>query len=223
MNPWKLAFWPGVITLAITLLRLLAELQNWDAALASDRGGGDLALIGISWFMFPVGAWMGWKLARAGDPPTQPGRALATHAIFAVAAVLWFGLMAALLVEGEDVSTAFPDIVFINGAAYTVLAIVLWRLSPQICRVMFAYGVLARVPVIVITCIAVPMQWGTHYERIGPGDGLPGYSDLAAVLGLSYAQALLWVPITMLFGGLVASVVTYVMARRATTAPSPSI
>ncbi len=70
-SPGKLILVPAVITLAITLLRLVGELQGWSPGLFSRAAGGGGALVGISWLVPIFGAWFGWKLAKAGGAPGQ--------------------------------------------------------------------------------------------------------------------------------------------------------
>ena len=41
VQPGRLIFWPAVITFAVTLLRLVGELQGWSPALFSKQAGGD--------------------------------------------------------------------------------------------------------------------------------------------------------------------------------------
>ena len=49
MKPHGRLLWiAAILTLGVTLLRLFAELNHWDASLASREGGGPGALIGIS-------------------------------------------------------------------------------------------------------------------------------------------------------------------------------
>jgi hypothetical protein len=61
----KLIFIPALITLAITLLRLGAELLDLPAWLANRHAGGVGALIGISWLPPIFGIYFGFKLAGA--------------------------------------------------------------------------------------------------------------------------------------------------------------
>jgi len=64
---------PAVITLAVTLLRLVGELQGWSPTLFNRDCGFCGALVGI-WLLVPVfGAWFGWKLNRAGSGPVSLG------------------------------------------------------------------------------------------------------------------------------------------------------
>jgi hypothetical protein len=56
---------PAVITLAVTLLRLVGEFMNLPAWLANKEAGGPGALIGIAWLAPIFGAYFGIKLADA--------------------------------------------------------------------------------------------------------------------------------------------------------------
>jgi hypothetical protein len=73
----KLILVPAVITLAVTLLRLVGESQGWSPILF-DRGeeARSPSLVGIVWLVPVFGAWFGWKLTRAGSGPGSLGRAL---------------------------------------------------------------------------------------------------------------------------------------------------
>ena len=72
----KLILVPAVITLAVTLLRLVGELQGWSPTLFN-RGDKPFSpsLVGIVWLVPVFGAWFGWKLTRAGSGPASLGRA----------------------------------------------------------------------------------------------------------------------------------------------------
>ena len=65
----RLILVPAVVTLVVTLLRLVGELQNWSPALFSRAPGGGGSLVGISWLVPIFGAWFGWVLARSGERP----------------------------------------------------------------------------------------------------------------------------------------------------------
>jgi len=91
VRPGQLILVPAVITLAVTLLRLVGELQGWSPRLFSKEAGGGGALVGISWLVVVFGAWFGWKLAKAGQGPGAIGRALGlTILAFALLPVLGF-------------------------------------------------------------------------------------------------------------------------------------
>src|SRR5437870_10353077 len=67
INITQLILIPSVITLAVTLLRLIGELQHWPTVLFNRSAGGGGAIIGISWLAFVFGAYFALKLASGGD------------------------------------------------------------------------------------------------------------------------------------------------------------
>jgi hypothetical protein len=67
---------PAIITLAVTVLRLVGELQQWSPRLFSRAGGGGAALVGISWLPLIFGVYFAARLARVGEWPQRMGRAI---------------------------------------------------------------------------------------------------------------------------------------------------
>jgi hypothetical protein len=67
---------PAIITLAVTALRLVGELQQWSPALFNRAGGGGGALVGISWLPFVFGVYFALRLVRAGQGPASKGKAV---------------------------------------------------------------------------------------------------------------------------------------------------
>jgi hypothetical protein len=65
MNIKKLVAVPALITLAVTLLRLVSEFMNLPAWLANKEAGGPGALIGIAWLAPIFGIYFAIKLAEA--------------------------------------------------------------------------------------------------------------------------------------------------------------
>src|SRR5438093_1058753 len=72
----SLILWPSVITLAITVLRLVGELQHWSPRFFNPEPGGGGALVGISWLPLIFGIYFALKLAGAGEGPASAGRAI---------------------------------------------------------------------------------------------------------------------------------------------------
>src|SRR5262245_46835691 len=72
----RLILVPSVVTLAVTLLRLVGELQNWSPRLFNKEAGGGGAVVGIAWLVFIFGAWFAWKLIDMGYAPDSPFRPL---------------------------------------------------------------------------------------------------------------------------------------------------
>src|ERR687884_631111 len=67
---------PAIITLAVTLLRLVGELQHWSTKLFNPAPGGPGALVGISWLPLIFGIYFAMKLIQEGEGPASAGRAL---------------------------------------------------------------------------------------------------------------------------------------------------
>ena len=63
----RLVLGPALLTLAVTLLRLILEGVRAPAWLASREAGGQGALIGIAWLPLLFGPWFAARLRRPGD------------------------------------------------------------------------------------------------------------------------------------------------------------
>jgi len=59
-SPFRMVLLPAMVALAITIARLTLEVQG---SLPASPGGNG-TLLGISWLIPVVGAWLGWRLAR---------------------------------------------------------------------------------------------------------------------------------------------------------------
>ena len=102
VRPGQLILAPALITLGVTLLRLVGELQGWSPLLFSKAAGGGGALVGISWLVLLFGAWFGWKLARAGQGPGPIGRALGLAILaFALLPIVGFAARALGMSDAE--------------------------------------------------------------------------------------------------------------------------
>jgi len=204
----------GAVTLAVTLLRLTLELTGHVPHEGMEGGGGGYA-IGISWLIFVFGGVMGWRLQRQGLGPGRPGRTLGLAVLITILAILpaalWFSRF-------EIALDAFPAVIFISSAGWITGTVLMFRLWPGLARLTLVYGVLARLPVVVITSIAVPMEWGTHYEKAGPGAGLD-LSTGEALFGLNYAQVFLWIPATVVLGCTVGALLAWVASRTRRVGP----
>jgi hypothetical protein len=138
---------PAVITLAVTLLRLVGEFMNLPSWLASKEAGGAGALIGISWLAPLFGAYFGVKLRGA------PGK-------------LWKNLL----------------------------------------KTLFAYGLAARIPVIVIMAFAIFGNWGTHYDAFPP-DMADMSPMMKFLFGAVMAQIVFWVCVWTVGTGMIAGLI----------------
>ncbi len=82
---------PALITLGITILRLVGELQHWPKPWFNASAGGGGAIIGISWLPLIFGPYFALKLARAGDRPSSAGKSIGLA--FAGLAVMVVGIV----------------------------------------------------------------------------------------------------------------------------------
>ena len=197
---------PAVITLAVTLLRLIGELQHWSPMFFSREAGGAGALVGIVWLVPIFGIYFAIRLNQAGHGPTSRGRAIG----FAVAALL----AEAVLVFA--ISKLSPNIVativLVNLASFIPLWIA-YRGWPELGKVEAIYGLAARIPVALLMFVAMAANWGTHYE-LGP----PGFPEMNLVskwfvIGL-LPQLCLWIAFTVIFGSLFGSMALFFQKRR---------
>src|SRR5262245_28696212 len=204
---------PAVITFAVTLLRLVGELQNWSPRLFSREAGGAGALVGIVWLVPIFGIYFAMRLNQAGQGPVSRGRAIGfAAAALAVEAVLVFALFKLAL----PIKTT---IVLSNLASLLALWIA-YRGWPELGRVEVLYGLAARIPVAIIMFIAMAANWGTHYE-LGP-PGMPEMSLVPKwiVIGL-LPQIAFWIGFTVMIGSLFGSLAILFQKNQPVTKASP--
>ena len=218
----KLILVPAVITLAVTLLRLVGELQGWSPALFN-RGTAPWSpsLVGIVWLVSVFGVWFGWKLTRAGSGPGSLGRSFGlTLASMAVLPLFSFlapkaGILPERLwrpnvplTESFTILSVFVAFAIV-GLATGILA---W---PALGRTLLAYGLAARIPVALLMLVAMLGNWGTHY------DARPSYqmSTLGWWVAIGLAPQLsFWIWITIVFGALFGIAAAAIARRRGTAA-----
>jgi hypothetical protein len=212
---WKeaflLALLPSAIALGVTLLRLAGELGHWSDSWFVRTTGGLVPssavgwIAGITWLALPFGCYFSWRLARRGNRPGAPSRAI----LFALVAVL-------VLYAGARLSSlllrppALLPLVWSFGIAAAAIA---WRAWPELGRALAAYGLLSRLPVAAVMLLAMRGHWGTHYD----------YADLPQVAQLPLTtayvflalipQLVFWVAFTIVAGVLAGSLSAAVPIR----------
>ena len=68
--------WPAILSLAVTLLRLVGELRGWSPGYWSRLPGGGLSPLGIVWLIPVFGFYFGWRLQAQGERPSSPLQAV---------------------------------------------------------------------------------------------------------------------------------------------------
>jgi hypothetical protein len=193
---------PALIALAVTIVRLVGELQHGDARLFNRAGGGQGAIVGISWLPFLFGIYFAVRLVRAGEGPSSKGRAVLMPVL-------------GLVLTGAAIVGAFKSGASQNAQILVIcVAAVLggWVASlgwGALGKVSFVYALASRVPVAVLMYFAIAGKWGTHYDALPPN--FPAMSPAAtwALVGL-LPQMTLWIGFTLLpaclLGGITAAV-----------------
>lgn len=205
----RLVLVPGIITLAVTILRVVGELQNWPSILFSRSAGGGGAIVGISWLAFVFAVYFAVRLQRSGQGIQSGGKAIGLAvlalAIFVAGAFVPFlGMGGAMVLRLSILGAA--------GAILSVAAIIVMRQAwPAYWNVMLAYALVARIPVIVVYFLAFQGNWNTHYDALPPGVTVEGPRFI--LLGL-LPQLFLWVPFTMIFCGLFGVISAAILKRR---------
>jgi hypothetical protein len=199
----RLILVPSLISLVVTLWRLTGELLTWSQSWFNPEAGGLWAIIGITWLAPFFGVYFALELSRRGKTPANWTMAMGVS--LASTLILFGGgsLQSAIYKSNPYVGLTYIWIVGIVGAA------MLWRVWPALFKTLFAYGLAARLPVIVIMFLAIWGQWGTHYDAVP--EGFPALAWFTEFLLLGFfPQTLFWISFTivtgMFFGILVAAV-----------------
>jgi hypothetical protein len=212
LNVKQLILIPSVITLAVTLLRLIGELQHWPTALFTRSAGGVGSIIGIVWLPFVFGIYFALKLSATGETPTNVGRTIA-YAL--IGAVLVFG-GTVLIAPADATHIRFPGkeivalVLMVGGAALPFFA---W---PVLAKGLIAYGYAARIPVLIIMYFSIKGNWDTHYSLGPPGVEFPSFWSKFIQIAV-LPQMIFWVAFTIVAGSL-AGGITVAARRRKSTA-----
>lgn len=198
---------PAVITLAITVVRLIGEMKGWSKVWFNPAAGGGGALIGIVWLVPIFGVYFAVKLSNAGEGPASAWRA----ALFAVLGIVTVavGFVVAFKVSQPGLLGAQLAV----GLAAIVATLLQSRPWPALFKTLLAYGYAARIPVAVIMFFAIRGNWGTHYD--GPPPGFP--ADISwfpkfILIGV-LPQLVFWVAFTVIIGTLFGAVAVAVAHR----------
>jgi hypothetical protein len=205
-NITQLILVPALITLAVTILRLVGELQQWSPRLFSAEAGGGLALVGISWLPILFGPYFAIKLASASHGPASKGKAIGLALAGVPVMVLGgFVVFKGLTSGGGPISIL--GFLIILSAAFVARAG--WQ---ALGTILFAYAFAARIPVLIVMYIAMQAGWTTHYSAIDPhlaqAPFWRQFLDLAVL-----PQMFLWVGYTVVVGA-VFGTIAGAIARR---------
>lgn len=198
---------PAAATLVVTLLRLAGELLKWDPRFFSRAPGGGLAVVGIAWLVPVVGFYFGYRLARAEQSPASLARAAGLPlAALVVPPIL--ALLAPRLGLGGS-ATGYLVVWAVAAVGTVIVAFAAW---PALGRVLLAYAVLARVPVVAVMWAAIRGAWRTHYDAPPPG-----YPSMTPTLRWMWTgvlpQLTIWIAWTVAVGALFGALGWYLATR----------
>jgi len=183
----------GTITLVVTLLRILGESKGWDENLFNREAGGR-SWFGIIWLVPVFGILFGRRLAKAGTKPPF----VTSFFVPMFAAVGLFGAAAYCAGQLQDENLREKvQYVYYAGPVVALLGLLAW---PRAFMACLSYGLLARVPVMVVQYLDIHRGWQTHYGKMLPGMPTAMTAE-DKLLHLTLAQLGFWLPFTILLGG----------------------
>ncbi len=199
----RLILVPALVTLGVTILRLVGELQHWSKTLFNPAPGGGLAIVGIIWLAPIFGIYFAWKLSEEGAGPSSNGKAILFTLIGLVV-----GAGGSILVfssQFRSVGKLVAGILLLGAAAWIPL-----QGWPALGKTLLAYGYLARVPVLIVMFFALRGNWGTHYDGLPPNFPEMGFWSKYFVVAF-LPQMVFWVTFTVITGSLLGSIVAAVL------------
>lgn len=201
---------PAVITLAVTILRLVGEMQHWPKPWFSTAAGGGAALVGITWLPIIFGPYFAWKLASAGQTPSGVGKSIG----FAfLGLVVLFGAM----FWAQAMFAHLTYLVLLPFLLMLVAAFIPGRGWAALGKTLLAYAFAARVPVLVVMFLAFRgnggQGWGTHYDAVMPAFA---HASLARkfLFEAFVPQMSMWIGWTVVVGALCGTLVAAVARGR---------
>jgi hypothetical protein len=196
---------PSLITLAVTILRLVGELQQWSPLFFSRAAGGGGAIVGISWLPFIFGPYFALKLSAAGDKPRATWKALLLL-LLAVA----FGFGGGMVAYSAPITVIKVFLGHLLIAAGVAVVFIAWG---ALAKTLVAYGYAARIPVAIVMFFAMRFGWDTHYSALSPGlQGLGSFWVTYTVAGV-LPQLILWIWLTVVVGALLGIIINAIVRR----------
>jgi hypothetical protein len=203
----RLIMVPALITLGVTILRLVGEVQHWSPRLFNPAPGGGGALVGIAWLPLIFGPYFAFKLLAAGEGPSSKGSAIgyALLGLVVLVAAVFISIKAGF---GAPLILAVALVLMAGAVALQ------FRPWPALARALVGYAYAARVPVAIIMFFAIRGNWGTHYDGAPPNfpemSFWPKYLLIALV-----PQFIFWVAFTVVIGALVGTLAATLQRSRA--------
>ena len=207
---------PALITLGITILRLVGELEHWPKLFFNPAAGGGFAIVGISWLPIIFGPYFALKLAGAGDGPSSAGKAIGFAFLGLV--LLFLGGWVAEASFAHHPNVALIGLLLMLASAF--IPGIGWRLLGN---TLLAYAFAPRIPVVIVMFLAMRgnggLGWGTHYDVAPPN--FPPQSFAAKFLHLAvFPQMTFWIGWTVVLGAILGGIVAAIARRGKQGAPA---
>jgi hypothetical protein len=211
----RLILIPTLITLAVTVLRVVGELKHWPTPWFNTSAGGGGAIVGISWLPFFFGPYFALKLSNAGEGPSSIGKAISLAAGSLIVLVAG-GVLFATTARHANFLTLLGLVLMFWAAFVPGMG---WK---SLGTTLVAYAFAARIPVLIVMYYAIMGNggagWGTHYDRVAPE--LASMSPMHKfIFAGALIQLTLWIGWTVVAGSLTGTIVTAIAHRKKQPAP----
>jgi len=207
---------PAAITLCVTILRLIGELEGWSPLFFNRAAGGGAAVMGISWLPIIFGPYFAVKLARASEGPSSTGKSIG-FACLGLVVYFLAGLWFSSTFSHPSYLTLLPILLMLVTAFVPGIG---WR---SLGNTLLAYAFAARIPVVIVMFFAMQgnggQGWGTHYDAVAPM-----FAHASFVKKFFYEallpQMTMWIGWTVVVGSVVGTVVAAFARRGREAAPA---
>ncbi len=209
-STWDLIKTPAVITLLITLIRLIGELLHWSPRFFNASAGGPGAIVGIVWLVPIFGIYFAIKLAQEGAGPESKGKAIGLVIVGIAVAFggMYIGFSSIKLPLKEYIGYIIMIVSwFVVKAGWNAMG-----------KTLLAYGYAARIPVLIVMFFAIWLNWTTHYNAFAPGELASNTLWAKLWHGAILPQMIFWITFTVLVGALF-GVITSFFVKKAAAAP----
>ena len=207
---------PALITLGITILRLVGELEHWPKLLFSTAAGGGGAIVGISWLPIIFGPYFALKLAGVGDRPSSVGKAVG-FAVLGLVVLVLGGVLAGATFAHPSILTLVAFLVMLVAAFIPGIG---WR---SLGNTLLAYAFAARIPVLIVMFLAMRgnggQGWGTHYDAVAPTFAQASFARKFLYMAV-LPQMTLWIGWTVVLGSIIGVIVVAIARRGKQAAPA---
>src|ERR1043166_1676503 len=143
----RLILVPSLITLAVTILRVYAELHHWGKPWVYNGVGGGPTLIAIAWLAPIFGIYFALKLTAMGAGPASIGKTIG----FTLLGIVVF-VAGSFTAFGGHINTARVLLGLVLMAIGALLVLPVWR---ELFKVLIAYAYAARIPVAIVMYFAM--------------------------------------------------------------------